>query len=113
MNIKEITPDYSVSAQIQPGDIAELKAAGFKSVICNRPDHEDPGQPSVAEIRAAAEAAGMEFRHVPVISGQMTAQNVEDQARVLEELPKPVFAYCRSGTRSTNLFGYIQQMKGG
>ena len=113
MNIKEITQDYSVSAQIQPGDVAELKAAGFKSVICNRPDHEDPGQPSVAEIRAAVEAAGLEFSHVPVISGQMTAQNVEDQARALEQLPKPVFAYCRSGTRSTNLYGYIQDMKRG
>ena len=113
MNIKEITPDYSVSAQIQPGDVAELKAAGFKSVICNRPDNEDPGQPSVAEIRTAVEAAGLEFRHVPVISGQMTAQNVEDQAEALDALPKPVFAYCRSGTRSTNLYGYIQEMKRG
>lgn len=113
MNIKEIAPDYSVSPQIQPGDVAELKAAGFKSVICNRPDNEDPGQPSVAEIRAAAEAAGLEFRHVPVISGQMTAQNVEEQAQVLSELPKPVFAYCRSGTRSTNLYGYVQELKRG
>lgn len=113
MNIKEIAPDYSVSPQIQPADIAELKAAGFKSVICNRPDNEDPGQPSVAEIRAAAEAAGLEFRHVPVISGQLTAQNVEEQAKVLDELPKPVFAYCRSGTRSTNLYGYVQELKRG
>ena len=113
MNIKEISPDYSVSPQIQSSDLAELKTAGFKSVICNRPDNEDPGQPSVAEIRAATEAAGLEFRHVPVISGQMTPQNVEDQARALDELPKPVFAYCRSGTRSTNLYGYIQEMKRG
>jgi uncharacterized protein (TIGR01244 family) len=113
MNIKEIAPDYSVSAQIQPTDISELKAAGFKSVICNRPDNEDPGQPSVAEIRAAAEAAGLQFRHVPVISGQMTAQNVEEQAAALDALPKPVFAYCRSGTRSSNLYGYIQEMNRG
>ena len=113
MNIKQLSPDYSVSAQIQPRDIAELKAAGFKSVICNRPDHEDPGQPSLADISAAAQAAGLEFRHVPVISGQMTAQNVEDQARALEELPKPVFAYCRSGTRSSNLYSYIQEMNRG
>jgi uncharacterized protein (TIGR01244 family) len=113
MNIKQLSPDYSVSAQIQPEDVADLKAAGFNSVICNRPDHEDPGQPSVADIRAAVEAAGLEFRHVPVISGQMTAQNVEDQARALEELPKPVFAYCRSGTRSGNLYSYIQEMNRG
>jgi uncharacterized protein (TIGR01244 family) len=111
MDIKQIAPDYSVSAQIQPQDVAQLKAAGFKSVICNRPDNEDPGQPSVAEIRAAAEAAGLEFRHVPVISGQMTAENVQEHAQALEELPAPVFAYCRSGTRSTNLYGYAQELK--
>ncbi|MBS9719511.1 TIGR01244 family phosphatase [Tianweitania sp. BSSL-BM11] len=111
MNIKDIASDYSVSAQIQASDIAELKAAGFKSVICNRPDNEDPGQPSVEEIRSAAEAAGLEFRHVPVISGQMTAENVQEQAQAFEALPKPVFAYCRSGTRSANLYNYMQGMK--
>lgn len=113
MDIKQIAPDYSVAPQIQTSDVAALKEAGFKSVICNRPDNEDPGQPSVAEIQSAVEAAGLEFRHVPVISGQMTAQDVEDQAAALDALPKPVFAYCRSGTRSTNLYGYVQEMKRG
>lgn len=104
MDIRQIAADYAVSAQIHPGDAAALKAAGFKSVICNRPDNEDAGQPPVADIKAAVEAAGLEFRHVPVISGQMTPQNVADHAQALDELPKPVFAYCRSGTRSTNLY---------
>jgi uncharacterized protein (TIGR01244 family) len=111
MDIRQISPDYSVSPQIFPGDIAALKAAGFKSIICNRPDNEDPGQPPAADIQAAAETAGLDFRHVPVVSGQMTAQDVEDHARALEELPGPVFAYCRSGTRSTNLFTHAQDLK--
>lgn len=112
MNIRQISDTYSVSPQIGVEDVAAIKAAGFKSVICNRPDNEDPGQPSAGEIKAAVEAAGLEFRWVPVISGQMTAQNVEDQAEALDALPGPVFAYCRSGTRCTNLYAAVQQIKG-
>lgn len=112
MDIRQISEDYSVSGQIAPDEVAAIKAAGFKSVICNRPDNEQPGQPSHEAIKAAVEAAGLTFRYIPVISGQMTADNVVDQAEALDELPAPVFAYCRSGTRSTNLFVAAQQAKG-
>jgi uncharacterized protein (TIGR01244 family) len=112
MEHRQITEDYSVSGQIQPEEIAAIKAAGFKSVICNRPDDEQPGQPSADTVKAAVEAAGLAFRYIPVISGQITAQNVEDQAEALDELEGPIFAYCRSGARCTNLFGLIQQSKG-
>ncbi|TIM09840.1 TIGR01244 family sulfur transferase [Mesorhizobium sp.] len=111
MEYRQITEDYSVSGQIQPEEVAAIKAAGFKSVICNRPDDEQPGQPSADTVKAAVEAAGLTFRYIPVISGQITAQNVEDQAEALDELEGPVFAYCRSGARCTNLFGLIQQSK--
>ncbi|TIN33888.1 MAG: TIGR01244 family phosphatase [Mesorhizobium sp.] len=112
MEYRQITEDYSVSGQIQPEEVAAIKAGGFKSVICNRPDDEQPGQPSADTVKAAVEAAGLTFRYIPVISGQITAQNVEDQAEALDELEGPVFAYCRSGARCTNLFGLIQQSKG-
>ncbi|RWP18336.1 MAG: TIGR01244 family phosphatase [Mesorhizobium sp.] len=112
MEYRQITEDYSVSGQIQPEEVAAIKAAGFKSVICNRPDDEQPGQPSADTVKAAVEAAGLTFRYIPVFSGQITAQNVEDQAEALDELEGPVFAYCRSGARCTNLFGLIQQSKG-
>jgi uncharacterized protein (TIGR01244 family) len=112
MEYRQISEDYSVSGQIQPEDVAAIKAAGFKSVICNRPDDEQPGQPSAGTVKAAVEAAGLAFRYIPVISGQMTAENVEDQAEALDELDGPVFAYCRSGARCTNLFVTIQQQKG-
>jgi uncharacterized protein (TIGR01244 family) len=111
MEYRQISEDYSVSGQIAPEDAGAIKAAGFKSVICNRPDDEQPGQPSQDAIKAAVEAAGLAFRYIPVISGQMTVDNVEDQARALDELEGPVFAYCRSGARCTNLFAAIQQMK--
>jgi uncharacterized protein (TIGR01244 family) len=112
MEYRQISDSYSVSAQITPEDIAAVKAAGFRSIISNRPDDEQPGQPSAASVRAAAEAAGLEFRHIPVISGQITAENVADQAEALDEMEGPVFAYCRSGARCTNLYAMIQQSKG-
>ncbi|WP_192182718.1 TIGR01244 family sulfur transferase [Mesorhizobium amorphae] len=111
MEYRQISEDYSVAGQIQPEDVAAIKEAGFKSVICNRPDNEQPGQPSADSVKAAAEAAGLAFRFVPVISGQITMENVEDQAKALDELEGPVFAYCRSGARCTNLYGLIQQQK--
>lgn len=112
MQYRPITEDYAVSPQIGVEDVKLIKEAGFKSVICNRPDNEDPGQTPAEEIRKAVEAAGLAFRWVPVISGQMIPQDVEEQAAALDDLPAPVFAYCRSGTRCTNLFAGIQQLKG-
>jgi uncharacterized protein (TIGR01244 family) len=110
MEYREITDNYSVSGQILPEDIATVKAAGFKSIICNRPDNEQSGQPSADSVKQAAEAAGLEFRYIPVVSGQITEQNVADQAGALEELKGPVFAYCRSGARCTNLYALVQEM---
>ena len=111
MEIRQITEDYSVAPQIGIEHVALIKAAGFKSVIANRPDTEDGAVPHDAIADAAAEA-GLEFRYIPVISGQMTQENVDDQAAALAELPKPVLAYCRSGTRCTNLYALVQQQKG-
>lgn len=112
MEYRQISEDYSVSGQIQPEEVVAIKAAGFKSVICNRPDDEQPGQPSADSVKAAVEAAGLAFRYILVISGQITHENVEDQAEALDELEGPIFAYCRSGARCTNLYGLIQQSKG-
>lgn len=112
MEYRQISDDYSVAGQITPDEIAAIKSAGFKSVICNRPDNEQPGQPSADSVKKAVAAAGLEFRYIPIISGQITAENVTDQAAALDELAGPVFAYCRSGARCTNLYGLIQQNKG-
>ena len=113
MEIRQISEDYSVTGQITPADVAAIKAAGIRSVICNRPDGEQEDQPLQEAVRTAVEAAGLAFRYVPVVSGQMTADNVAEQAKALEELPAPVLAYCRSGGRCTNLFLAIQGSKAG
>lgn len=111
MDFRQITEDYFVAPQIGAEHVAAIKQAGFRSVISNRPDNEDGGVPH-GEVEAAVRAAGLEFRYIPVVSGQMTQQNVDDQAKALADLPKPVLAYCRSGTRCTNLYALVRQQYG-
>jgi uncharacterized protein (TIGR01244 family) len=104
----EITPEYSVAPQIGTGDLAGIKAQGFRSVICNRPDGESADQTDVAEVRAEAERLGLAFAFVPVVSGQITPEDVRDFREALAALPTPVLAYCRSGARCRNLWMLAQ-----
>lgn len=108
MDIRQITEDYSVAPQIGIEDVAAIRDAGFRSVICNRPDSEAGAVPHDT-IEQAVRAGGLEFRFIPVVSGQITPQDVADQASALAELPRPVLAYCRSGARCTNLYALVQQ----
>ncbi len=112
MDYRPLTQDFAVAGQITPEQIAEIKAAGYRSVICNRPDDEQPGQPSIAAVRAAAEAAGLAFRHIPVSGGIFPPDAIAATAAALDELEGPIFAYCRSGARSTTLYSMAQQLKG-
>ena len=106
--MRKLSPTLSVAAQIQPNDIPRLVAAGFKSIICNRPDGEDAGQPSFATIAAAVEAAGGMAVHLPVVSGAITPDQVRAFADLLARLPSPIFAYCRSGARCEMLWAQGQ-----
>ncbi|AWC23718.1 hypothetical protein ASC75_07965 [Aminobacter sp. DSM 101952] len=107
-DIKHITPDFAVSPQIAPVQLAELKAAGFTTVICNRPDHEDAGQPSFAEIKAAAQASGLEALHIPVTPGQTTKYDVVAFDTAVTTAQGKVLAYCRTGARAQSLFAAIR-----
>ena len=105
MDFRQIAADVSVAGQIDVEDIATLRNAGFKSIICNRPDGEDLSQTPADTLRSAVLAAGLEHRFIPV-SGTLGASddNVDATILALEELPRPILAYCRSGARSTNLY---------
>jgi sulfide:quinone oxidoreductase len=104
----EITPAYSVAPQIVTGDVADIAARGFRSIICNRPDGESAGQTAVADIRAEAERLGLGFAFIPVVSGQITTDDVAHFRAALADLPTPVLAYCRSGARCQNLWMLAQ-----
>jgi uncharacterized protein (TIGR01244 family) len=101
MEIRPLTERYAVSPQIAAEDVAAAKAAGYAAIVCNRPDDEVPPDLQSATIRAAAEAAGLDFVDNPVTHGGMAPETVERQRRAIAEAPGPVLAYCASGTRST------------
>ena len=112
MNIRQIDDSYAVSEQITPDDIAEIKAQGFKSIVCNRPDEEEPGQPAFAEIARAAEKEGLFVAHVPVGGMGLTPDAVTGMVDALDEMEKPVLAYCRSGARSTRIYEAANRLRG-
>jgi uncharacterized protein (TIGR01244 family) len=96
---RRVTDSLSVSPQIAVDDLDRAAREGFVLVINNRPDDEEPGQPSSAQIEAAAKAAGLDYVHVPVRGGP-TYDQVEAVRRAVEGAEGPVLAFCRSGTRS-------------
>ncbi|HTM79238.1 MAG TPA: TIGR01244 family sulfur transferase [Devosia sp.] len=108
MDLKRINDRISVSGQILPADIASLKAAGFTTIINNRPDAESPDQPAGAEIEAAAKAAGLAYYAIPLGREGVSPAMVEETKAALEGSQGPVFAFCRSGTRSTTLWALSQ-----
>lgn len=97
MDIRRLAPDFAVSPQIAPEHIADLRAAGFATVICNRPDDEVPPDLQAAAMAAAAREAGMGFVENPIRPGMMTEDSVARQTGA----EGPILAYCASGTRST------------
>lgn len=108
--LSQIAADVCVAPQLTPEAMAEAAQAGFRSVVNNRPDFEHgPGQPTSAEIEAAARAAGLEYRHLPVAGGYQSPEEVAQCAQLLAELPRPLLMFCRSGARSTRLFMLAQQ----
>ena len=104
MDLRSLTSTLSVAAQLHPDDIATLAAGGVRSVICNRPDGEGNDQPNFAEIDAAARKAGIQAVYLPVISGKVQDSDATDFADLFDRLPKPVVAFCRTGTRSATLW---------
>jgi len=109
--LQSLTPDVCTAPQLTPEAMAEAAAMGFKSVVNNRPDFEHgPDQPTSAAIAAAASAAGLEYRHLPVAGGYQSPEEIEAFARLLEELPRPLLMFCRSGARSARLFMQAQQL---
>jgi len=111
METKTISNGFSVSPQIVADDVKEIARLGFRSIVCNRPDGEGADQPTFEEISNAAKEAGLEIRYQPIVSGKVSDDDARDFGRLYDELPKPIFAYCRTGTRSTTLWSLSQAGK--
>ena len=108
MDLRPITDQFAVAPQILPEDVPGIAEAGYRSIICNRPDDEDYGQACCGTIEEAAEAAGLSFLMLPIASGVVTQEAAEAFKAALRDMPGPILAYCRSGTRCTMLWTIAQ-----
>ena len=103
MDIRKLSKEIGVTGQVRPQDLPEIKALGYRSILCNRPDGEAEDQPLFEEIAAAAADSDLVAEVVPIASSGPTAQDVAAMKALWPELPKPILAYCRSGGRSATL----------
>ena len=107
---RPLSPTVWTSPQLAPEALAGLAASGVRRIISNRPDGEDPGQPSAAEMEAAARRAGMDFDWIPV-----TGMPNADQAAAVSALladGRPTVMFCRSGARSAVAWAMAERMRG-
>ena len=111
IEIKSLSPEIGVAGQVAVDDLPAIAAAGYRSILCNRPDHEGIDQPTFQQIERAALACGVEARYLPVSSGGVAPADGLAFAQLLDVLPSPVLAYCRSGARSATLWNLAQEMK--
>lgn len=108
MQTKTLTPFLAVSGQIDPGDIGSLAVRGFHTIINTRPDDEGEGQPSSEELEKAARSHGMDYRHIPVVPGQLTDEKVAEFATAVDEVKGPALAFCRTGNRAASLWALTE-----
>jgi sulfide:quinone oxidoreductase len=108
MDTKALTAELSVAPQIAATDMHAVADAGFRSVICNRPDGESADQPVYSELERAAKDHGLEVRYLPAVSGKVTDEQGQAFGTLMSELPKPVLAFCRTGMRSTTMWALSQ-----
>lgn len=108
MNIRQISDNFSATGQITPDQVKDLAEAGFKSILCARPDDEEPGQPAFEEVARAAAAEGLHVVHIPV-SGPLGEAQIIRFHDAWAQLPKPMLGYCRSGARAGSLYATLNK----
>jgi uncharacterized protein (TIGR01244 family) len=106
MNLRKVADSFAVTGQITPEQMQAVADAGYKSIVCARPDNEEPGQPSFAEVARAAEKLGLAITHIPV-SGMLGESQVIRFHDAWETMPKPMLGYCRSGARAGSLYATL------
>lgn len=103
MIIRPVYSGFAVCEQLEADAIKTLADAGYSTVICNRPDGEEDGQPAVADLCKAAEEVGLTFHHIPVSGGEFPSEAIAAFTAARKAAQGPVLAFCRTGTRSITL----------
>lgn len=106
MNVRKIDDQFSVTGQITPEQVQAVSDAGYKSILCARPDDEEFGQPKFDEVARAAETLGVQIVHIPVSGGLGEGQIIRFHD-AWEKMPKPMLGYCRSGARAGSLYATL------
>ena len=112
MRFAKLSDNYAVAMQIDPDDVEFFAREGFKAIVCNRPDGEDPGQPTSESIRHACEQHGIEFHMLPMQGSFVNPDTVRQFLDVMQSATGPVLGYCRSATRSAILWQLASQVQG-
>lgn len=108
VHFRRIDDDYAVAGQIGPGDLQAVSDAGFKALVCARPDGEEGGQPTFDEVAREAERLGLQIVHVPV-SGPLRENQLIRFEEAMARMPRPVLGYCRSGARAGSLYAALRR----
>ncbi len=108
---RQLDGDFAVAGQITAEEVAKVADAGFKTILCARPDNEEPGQPSFAAIASAADKLGIRTVYIPVSGGVGEGQLIRMEA-ARKDLPKPMLGYCRSGARAGSLYSTARRAIG-
>ena len=111
-DVRSLAPGFAVTGQLRAEDLADIAARGFRSIVNNRPDGEEPGQPRAADIAAEARRLGLVWRDLPMESRDVTAEQARAFDRMLKALPAPILAFCRTGARSAALWERTQAGQG-
>ena len=111
MKFAKINNELTVSDQITIEDLKEIHAQGYKTIFCNRPDHESDDQLDFSSIEKEAQNLGIKAIHQPVIGGQISDDDITQFGSYFEEAQKPIFAYCRTGTRCSTLWALSHAKK--
>ncbi len=112
MDIRWIDDDYAVTGQITPEDVNAIADMGFKAIVRHRPDGENASQPDFALVQAKAAELGIEIRQIAVGPTGLTADKVHAMVDALDEMPRPMLGYCRSGARSTAIYQHTHHIRG-
>lgn len=106
MTVYKLTEACSVAGQIQPSDVEKFRQSGYGTIVCNRPDNEDFGQPKAADVKAECDKQGVAFHHLPISNAGISAEMMRQFQIIVADSDGPVLAYCRSGQRSSVLWQF-------
>lgn len=104
MIVTRLAPNLSVAPQLRASDLESMLARGYRTIVNNRPDGEEAGQPASSALAAEAKRLGLTYVHIPIEPGRMGDADARAFAETLAASKGPVLAFCRTGTRSTNLW---------